>query len=54
MARCAILLIMVGISSVICASRRRRRRVAPVSWNDGSGRLCHLRVAQLHMARRAP
>ncbi|MCI60782.1 hypothetical protein A2U01_0082038, partial [Trifolium medium] len=41
-------------ASAICASRRRGWRVAPVSQKDVSGRLCPWRVAQLHMARRAP
>ncbi|MCI73849.1 hypothetical protein A2U01_0095113, partial [Trifolium medium] len=27
-------------ASVICALRREGWRVAPVSWNDASGRLC--------------
>ncbi|MCI81233.1 hypothetical protein A2U01_0102506, partial [Trifolium medium] len=43
-----------GFCSVICAPRRRGWRVAPVCWMDASGTLVHLRVAQLHLARRAP
>ncbi|MCI31513.1 hypothetical protein A2U01_0052725 [Trifolium medium] len=54
MARCAVLLIRFGIPSANCAPRRRGWRVAPVSWKYGSERLCHWRVAQLHMARRVP
>ncbi|MCI66663.1 hypothetical protein A2U01_0087921, partial [Trifolium medium] len=46
-----LLLRRLGIASVNCAPRRRRWRVAPGSWIDGSGRLSHLRVAQLHPAR---
>ncbi|MCI74695.1 hypothetical protein A2U01_0095959, partial [Trifolium medium] len=45
MACCAVMLRMVGKAPVICALRRRGRRVAPVSWKDVSGKLCHWRVA---------
>ncbi|MCI93957.1 hypothetical protein A2U01_0115255, partial [Trifolium medium] len=34
MARCAVLLRMLGDSSVICASRRQRWRVAPTNGKD--------------------
>ncbi|MCI98121.1 hypothetical protein A2U01_0119424, partial [Trifolium medium] len=44
MARCAVMLRKFGNASVICASRRKGWRVAPVSWNVASGRLCHWRV----------
>ncbi|MCI84111.1 hypothetical protein A2U01_0105387, partial [Trifolium medium] len=54
MARCAIMLMKFEDCSASCASRRSGWRVAPVSYKDASGRLCRLRVAQLHMARRAP
>ncbi|MCI78342.1 hypothetical protein A2U01_0099612 [Trifolium medium] len=52
-ARCAVMLRMVGKAPVICMPRRRGRRVAPVSWMDASGRFRQWRVAQLHLARRA-
>ncbi|MCI83097.1 hypothetical protein A2U01_0104372, partial [Trifolium medium] len=39
--------------SVICAPCRSGWRVAPVSYNDVSEKLCHWRVAQLHVARHA-
>ncbi|MCI52437.1 hypothetical protein A2U01_0073681, partial [Trifolium medium] len=43
---------MFGDSSVICAPRRRGRRVAQAVRVNASGRFRHLRVAQLHLARR--
>ncbi|MCI90552.1 hypothetical protein A2U01_0111845, partial [Trifolium medium] len=45
---------MLQESSVNCAPRRSGWHVAPVSWKVASGRLGQWRVAQLHMARRAP
>ncbi|MCI48181.1 hypothetical protein A2U01_0069424, partial [Trifolium medium] len=53
MARCAPMLRTFGFCSVICAPRRGGWRVAPVCWKDASGTLGHLRVAQIHTARRA-
>ncbi|MCI62273.1 hypothetical protein A2U01_0083530, partial [Trifolium medium] len=40
-------------ASVSCASCRKEWRGAPVSKDRAPGILCHLRVAQIHMARRA-
>ncbi|MCI44311.1 hypothetical protein A2U01_0065550, partial [Trifolium medium] len=53
-ARCASMVRKFEKCSVICAPRRSGWRVASVSYKDVSGRLCQWRVAQLHMARRAP
>ncbi|MCI74070.1 hypothetical protein A2U01_0095334, partial [Trifolium medium] len=38
-------------ASVICASRKRERRVAPVSWTSALGCFGQWRVAQIHPAR---
>ncbi|MCI91580.1 hypothetical protein A2U01_0112874, partial [Trifolium medium] len=54
MARRASILRKFENCSVICAPHRSGWRVAAASYKDVSGKLCQWRVAQLHMARRAP
>ncbi|MCI64434.1 hypothetical protein A2U01_0085692, partial [Trifolium medium] len=53
LARCARSMVDGWKASVSCASRRQELRGAPVSKDRAPGILCHLRVAQIHMARRA-